>query len=164
MLKTYVVGSNENNIILDQPFNNVIPEKLSMCFIDNASFNGSYSRNPLYFPHLDILQIQVSINGNTVYSLKNNTRSYYETLRSNGIQDDNMITYHSFHKGRGIYTFNFLTEEAKDTIPVEMSANLRISVDFNTPPSTPHILLMLGDSMGILSVDSYRHIQCDIRA
>ena len=75
-----------------------------------------------------------------------------------------MITYHSFHKGRGIYTFNFLTEEAKDTIPVEMSANLRISVDFNTPPSTPHILLMLGDSMGILSVDSYRHIQCDIRA
>ena len=164
LLKTYVVGSQENNIILEQPFNNVIPEKLTMCFIDNTSFNGSYTRNPLYFPNLDVSQIKVSMNGNNVYTLKNDTRGYYETLRSNGLQEDNMITYPSFYKGRCIYTFNFLTEEAKDTIPVEMSAHLRISVDFNTPPSTPHILLLIGDSMGILSIDAHRHIQCDIRA
>ena len=164
LLKTYVVGANENNIILDQPFNNVIPEKLTMCFIDNSSFNGSYTKNPLYFPNLDVSQIRVSLNGNNVYTLKNNTRTYYETLRGNGLQEENLICYKSFFKGRCVYTFNFLTEEASDTIPVEMSAHLRISIDFNTPPSQPHILLLIGDSMGILSIDAHRHIQCDIRA
>ena len=75
-----------------------------------------------------------------------------------------MITYPAFYKGRCIYTFNFLTEEGEGTIPVEMSANLRISIDFTTPPSQPHILLLIGDSVGLLSIDANRHNQCDIRA
>ena len=164
LLKTYAVGSNENNIVLDQPFNNVIPEKLTMCFVENTAFNGTYKRNPLFFPNLDISQIRVSLNGNDKYTLKNNVRSYYETLRSNNMQEPNMITYPAFLSGRCIYTFNFLTEEDSGTIPVEMSANLRISIDFNNAPKFPHIILLIGDSVGLLSIDKNRHIQCDIRA
>ena len=164
LIKTYVIGSNENNIILDQPFNNVIPEKLSMCFIDNVSFNGNLSRNPLHFPTLNVSCITISINGNTVYNLKGGTRAYYETLRSNGIQDDNMLTHRSFLGGRCLYTFNFTNEDMKDSVPVEMSANMRITIDFETPPPRPHILLLAGESVGILNIDSYRNIQCDVRA
>ena len=165
LLKTYIVGANENNIVIDQPFNNVIPDKLSLCFIANEAFNGSLTRNPLFFPQLDVSQMRVSINGNTAYALNNDITAYYETLRSLGLQDDHMITRDAFFNGRCVYNFNFVPEDIKSgNIPIETSANMRISIDFNTPPTVPHILLLIGDSIGIMNIDKDRHIQCEYRA
>ena len=43
--KTYVIGQNESSIMIDQPFGNCIPDRMSLVMIDMNSFSGDYTRN-----------------------------------------------------------------------------------------------------------------------
>lgn len=170
LTKTYIIGANESSLMIEQPFGNMIPENLSVCFIDNRNFSGDYARNPLYFPHCNIQNITISINGKPVYDITSDfensygIRNYYESINHSSIQKGGLITYNGFKNGRAIFNFNFVNEDLKDAVPVELSANMRITITFKERLDNPHVVLLLAETVGILSIDKDRNIHCDVRA
>ena len=168
LYKTYVIGSNQDAIMIDQPFGSCIPERLYLMMVDMQSFSGDYSRNPLFFNHFDLSGLQISINGRNIYNINstmpsNKARIYYESQKSLGLDNANMLSYNSFGKGRSILTFNFLSEDMEDAIPVEVSASMRINLSFASRMTNPVVVILLADTVGLLTVDESRMILCDVR-
>ena len=168
LYKTYIIGVNESTILIDQPFGTCIPDKMTLALIDMRYFSGDYTRNALYFSHCNINNIHITINGNTVYNINCSfpgqvMQAYYETVKAVGLDQQNIITLESFKEGRTIFNFNFVSEDMKEALPVEMSANMRITLKFSTPVVAPHLVMIFGDTTGILTIDRDRIVHCDVR-
>ena len=166
--KTYVVGTGESSIMIDQPFGSCIPEKLTMLIVDMDAFSGNYNHNGLYFKHANISNTHITINGSTVYNINTAfphqyAQSYYETQKSMGLDNNNMITYETYNKGRSVFCFNFVNENVQDTLPVEMSASLRVNLKFAQSVNSPHVIILLADTTGLLTIDKQRLVSCDVR-
>ena len=166
--KTYVVGSGENSIMIDQPFAMVVPEKLTMVIVDMNAYSGTTTRNGLYFDHGNLNNVHITLNGSTVYNINTDfphsySQSYYEVQKALGIDKDNMITYDAFKNGRSVFTFNFVNEPTEETLPVESSASLRINLKFSQNLATPHVIILLAETTGLLSIDNQRFVNCDVR-
>ena len=166
--KTYVVGSNENSIMIDQPFGLVIPEKMHMLIVNMNAFSGRSSLNGLYFEHANMENLLLTVNGNTIYNIHTHfpqsyTQTYYETLKTIGLNVDHMITHESFKAGRTVFSFNFIHETVEETLPVESSASLRINIKFRENLTAPHTILLIAETTGLLTIDQHRIVTCDVR-
>ena len=166
--KTYVVGRDESSIMIDQPFGMCIPERMTMIMVDMDGFSGRTNQNGLYFEHANISNIHVTVNGSTIYNINTSfpheySQCYYETQKALGIDKNNLVTYNTYKGGRSLFTFNFINETVEDTLPVEMSANLRLNLKFASSLSNPHVIILLADTTGLLSVDNQRIVTCDVR-
>ena len=169
LYKTFVIGRGESSIMIDQPFTNCIPDKLTMLLVDMNSISGRYNHNSLYFNHCDISNVHITINGSTIYNTSTDfsagdcSRSFYEVQKAVGIDSNNMLSYDSYQKGRSVFCFNFVNETVEDSLPVERSANLRMNLTFKQPLTTPHVVILLADTTGIITIDNQRIITCDVR-
>ena len=169
LYKSYVIGTGESSIMIDQPFTNCIPDKLTMLFLNMNTMSGALNQNPLYFDHCNIGNIHITINGTSIYNINSDFENgefshlFYECQKSIGIDTGNMITYNSFEKGRSVFCFNFINEPVEDSLPVERSANLRLSLSFKQAMQSPHVIILLADTTGIISIDNQRIVTCDVR-
>ena len=167
--KTYVIGTGQSGIMIDQPFANCIPEDLTFVLVEMGTMAGQLNRNPLYFKHCNMSNIHITINGSTVYNLNtdfdvvNFSHLFYEAQKSMGMDVENMISYDSFTRGRSIFSFNFVNEVIEDTLPVERSASLRLSLSFKNPLTSPHVVILMAGTKGIITIDRQRIITCDVR-
>ena len=113
--------------------------------------------------------IHITINGSTVYNLNtdfevvNFSHLFYETQKSMGMDVDNLVSYDSFTRGRSIFSFNFVNEVIEDTLPIERSASLRLSLAFKNPLTSPHVVILMAKTKGIITIDRQRIITCDVR-
>ena len=125
LFKTFVIGNGESSFMIDQPFGNCIPEKLTMLLVDMKSMAGDSTLNPLYFRHCNLANTHVTINGSTIYNINTDFNNddyahmFYESQNSIGIESNNMITADSFSKGRSVFCFNFVNEVTEDSLPIE---------------------------------------------
>ena len=164
LFKTFVIGTGESGIIIDQPFGNCIPEKLTMLLVDMKSMSGDPTLNPLYFRHCNLANTHLAINGTAIYNVNtdfnddNYAHMFYESQKSIGIKSDNMITHDSFVEGRAVFCFNFVNE-----VTGERSANLRLYLTLNDNLLTPHAVILLADTKGIISIDNQRVVTCNVR-
>ena len=166
--KTYVIGSYQNSILIEQPFGSCIPEKIGMMLVDMRNFSGDYMRNPLFLKNCDLSNIHITINGSTIYNINcefpnNISNLYYITQKSLGLAHENMISYDSFSKGRTLMYFNFITEDMDDALPVEMSASMRINLKLRVNVASPVVVILLAETTGLLTIDSARSIVTDVR-
>lgn len=166
--KTYVIGQNQSSIMIDQPFGNCIPDKLSMLMVDMRSFAGDYIRNGLYFKHCDLSNIHITINGSTVYNINcgfpnKMAQVYYEMQKAIGLERDNLISYDAFHSGRAVFYFNFVSEDMQEALPVEMSASMRINLKFSTPVNSNTVIILFAETIGLMTIDADRTVLCDVR-
>lgn len=168
--RTYTLGPNQTQALLDAPFNNCVPEKLYMAIVNMQSFNGDLNRNPIYFEHSNISNIHITLNGSTLYDINadfadnNFSYLYYETIKSLTLPYDHLMHYDAFAKGRMVMAFNFRSENTPDTLEVEKTGNLRISLSFNGPVNTNRVIILFGETQGVMTVDGQRNIYCDVRA
>ena len=166
--KTYVIGTGQNSILIDHPFGMVIPEKMYMLIVNMNAFSGRNNLNGLYFSHGDISNILITLNGSTVYNIATDfphffNQSYYESLKTLGLKVDHMITHDSFKSGRSVFMFNFINEPIEEALPIETSASLRINLKLKENLTSPHVIILLAETTGLLTIDSHRTVTCDVR-
>ena len=165
LFKTFVMGTGESGIMIDQPFGNCILEKLTMLLVDMKSMSGDPTLNPLYFRHCNLANTHLTINGTTTYNINtdfdddNYAHMFYESQKSIDIESDNMITHDSFAEGRAVFSFNFINEVTQYSLSVERSANLRLSLTPDDNLQSPHVVILLADTKGIISIDN-QHAAC----
>lgn len=169
LYKSLVLGKQQTSIVCDQPWGNVIPERLYIVMADMRAFSGVYNKNGLYFKNADLSELTVSVNGmnmykNTVSFPHECTRVYYDILDSLGVENDTLLDYDSFRKGRTVFVFSLLPEDIRGTVPLEHSGNLRISLQLKKGLDENLVIICFGDTKGVLSINSERHVSCDTRA
>ena len=69
LFKTCIIGTGENSLMIDQPFGNCIPEKLTVVIFDMKSMAGDTTRNPLHFKHCNLSNVHLTINGSSIYNI-----------------------------------------------------------------------------------------------
>ena len=166
--KTYVIGTGESSIMIDQPFGMVIPERMTLLMVDMNGFSGRSNQNGLYFEHSNISNLHMSVNGSTLYNINinfphNYSQSYYETIKTLGLDSDHMITFDTYKSGRSVFMFNFINEPVGEALPVETSASLRINLKLSENLTTPRVIILLAETTGLLSIDNQRIVTCDVR-
>ena len=57
LFKTFVIGTGDTGIMIDQPFGNCIPEKLTMIMVNMKSMAGDPTLNPLHFKHCNLSNV-----------------------------------------------------------------------------------------------------------
>ena len=140
-----------------------------MLLVDMKSMAGNSILNPLYFRHCNLANTHLTINGSTIYNINtdfsndNYAHMFYESQKSIGIESNNMITKDSFAEGGAIFSFSFVTEVTEGSLPIERSANLRLSLSLDNNLTAPHVVILLADTKGIISIDNHRIITCDVR-
>lgn len=167
--KSYVIAMNQSTIAVDLPWNNCIPSKIYLMIVDMKSFSGAYDKNPLYLTHGNLNGLSISVNGRSLYQFKDSfpkefASIYYYTLKSIGIAQDNLLYYDAFTKGRMIIVLDLKSEDIKEAIDPEFTGNLRINMTFSQTSNSNRMLLLFGDTQGILRVNHDRQIYSDVRA
>ena len=169
LFKTFVIGAGESGIMIDQPFGNCIPEKFTMLLVDMKSMAGDPTLDPLYFRYCNLANTHLTINGTTIHIITtdfnndNYAHMFYECQKSIGIESDNMITNYSFVEGRAVFSFNLVSEVTEDSLPIERLANLRLSLTLDSNLTSPHVVIMLADTKGIVSIDNQCVVPFDVR-
>ena len=165
IIQTYVFPSNQDIISLDNIFSGLLPNKLHLCILPQSSANGAYKENGAYFTHGNISSLQLEVNGHTVSSFqcdfKNDqiARLFHHNiidLQSN----DNLLTLKNFAKGRTIYSWNLTPAETGDTLPVDRSGNLRLSLRTCKPNTENLILYVIGLTTALIEIDAGRRVKC----
>ena len=88
---------------------------------------------------------------------------FYECQKSIGIESDNMITNDSFAEGRAVFSFSFVNEVTEDSLPIERSTNLRLSLTLDNNLNLPHVVILLADTKGMVYIANQRVVTCDVR-
>lgn len=169
LYRIYTLASNQTRVTLDRPFNSVIPEKLYIAMTSMESFNGKYNRNPLYFGHYYLSNVHVTLNGSTLYDINsdfpnnNFVHMYYETMKSLSLPYDHLLGYNNFANGQSLMVFNFKSETTDDTMEVEKTGNLRINLTFNVAVDENRVIMLFGETQGVISINHDRIVHCNVR-
>ena len=169
LTRTYALPANQNSIVIDLPWGQVIPDKLYIAIQDLQNYSGAYNKNALFFQHAQLERLQVYINSVPIRSLQANfpngiAQLYFDTLNSIGVLSDTLVTHKAFKDGKTFFAISFDQEDLKNVIPIEKSGNLRIDLTFGEAVDRNRIIFLFGDSVGILGVDIDRLVTCDVRA
>ena len=169
VIKSYVIGQNQNSIAIDLPWGNCIPSRLYAMIINMEAYSGTYKKNPLFLRHSDLNGISVSVNGRTVHNFsvslpKQFAPLYHYTLKALGLEQNHLLSYDSFTTGRMIIALDLLAEDVKEALDPEFTGNLRINMNFSKAASENQVLLLFGDTQGIIKINSSRQIYSDVRA
>ena len=169
LTRTYALPANQDSIVIDLPWGQVIPDKLYIAIQDLQNYSGAYQKNGLFFQHAQLERLQVYINSVPIRSLQSNfpneiAQLYFDTLNSIGVLSDTLVTHAAFTNGKTFFVVNFDQEDLKNVIPIEKSGNLRIELTFGERVDRNRIIFLFGDSVGVLNVGQDRVVTCDVRA
>ena len=64
--KVFTVPRGQQSQHIDNAFLGEIRKRITICMMDNDSYNGSYKKNPFNFQHYNLTQIGISVNGEEV--------------------------------------------------------------------------------------------------
>ncbi len=154
----------------DDLFLGAIPRRVVLGFVDNAAFNGDYTKNPFNFKHFNATQIGVYVNGEASpmkalqlnYEEKQYLSGYMSLYSGTGMlfhNQGNQISRDDYDKGYALYAFDLSPDLAAGphVSPIKQG-NLRLGIQFGKAlPSTVN-LIILGEFDSLLEIDSNRNI------
>lgn len=162
--KTYHLPNGVTEFNIDLPYNQNIPEKIFICFQSYDTFNTrDYKYNGLYLDHLNLSQVNININGSTIYNIKsdfskgNCAELYFNTLMTIG--KDNVLTYDNFKSGMTLLGFSLVNFDNAADIRNPYYGVLRITLNFQPRLADNAICYILGDTSSILSINKNRELK-----
>jgi hypothetical protein len=164
IVKTIIFPENHSSLSIDSPFNGIVPHKIIVFTIDQASVNGQYNSNPNFFKHNSITSISLDVNGNNLASIKaefpySTSQAYFSTLNGLGIGNhEHLITKSNFKTGRTLFVFDTRPSDANDTINLERSANIRITIQCSKPCASNQVVYIVGYTLGVMQISGDRRV------
>ena len=166
LYKSHIIPTNATMYTVEGPFLTIVPQFMYLCMVDLRAFSGTdYSKNSFYFNHYNIKELQVTVNSKLKYC---STAKFpggaasllYDTLSSlNGT--DHLIDYESFMNGSSIMCLDLAAEKLEDYHPTQ-SGNLRINITLQNPIDHNVILFILGQTDGLIEIDSSRKVTLSV--
>ena len=114
-MKSELLTSGSSNFEFDNPFFGHIPNRLTMCTVENRSMYGVFKENQFHFKHNNLETLTVYVDSETLIRLDfdfdngNYVEAYDTLMRSTGQYKSGrsmLVDYHDFGNGRMILVFD----------------------------------------------------------
>ena len=164
IIKSFVLPLGQDNLSFDNVFNGVIPHKVYLFFIRQSAVSGNYTNNGAYLSNCNISSVQLQLNGNIITSLNASfpdgiANVFHHTLINNGNVGENLLSMQTYREGRTIFVWDLRPSDSSDTIPLERSGNLRLSVQLSTVNTVNYIVYVVGVTNGLITLDAGKRVK-----
>ena len=170
-MKSELLTSGSSNFEFDNQIFGHIPNRLTMCTVENRSMYGMFRENPFHFKHNNLESLTVSVDSDTLIRLDFDfdSGSYveaYDTLeRSTGQYKGGrsmLVDYHDFGNGAMILVFDLTArgECNSEQFTVKKLGNLHINLNKNALTETNNLILY-GEFDVVLTIDADRNVFTD---
>ena len=172
--KVFTVAREQQSQHIDNAIFGEIPKRISVCMMDNNSYNGNYKKNPFNFKHYNLTQIGISVNGEEVpfKPLKLNFDdklfvTAYNTLFSDtgklhGNREDYsegcIIKREDYSEGCMIIVADLTPFEIGDSFDLKAEGTLSIDLVFKSPLAATINILVYAEYDNIIEIDSSRNV------
>ena len=164
IVKTIVFPAAHSSVSIDSPFNGIVPHKVMVFVIDQTAVNGDYTKNPNYLQHASITNVRLELNGNAITNMKcefpnSAAQAFNSSLIALGMGNNrHLLTKKNFSHGRTLFIFDTRPCDSEDTLNLEKSANMRISLQTSTPTTSNKVVFIVGYTLGLLHINSDRRV------
>ena len=144
-------------------------------FVDNASFNGSYNRNPYNFRHYDISQVRIMIDGQQQHvrpfepNFANNwyIREYmslFEGVSKIGKDEGVDITRDDYAHGYTLFCWDLSPDQCDGGgghMNLARDGTVRLDVRFNTALAGTINAVVYGEFENLIEIDKHKQVLID---
>ena len=164
-MKSELLTSGSSNFEFGNQFFGHIPNRLTMCTVENRSMYGVFRENPFHFKHNNLESPTVSVDSDTLIRLDidfdngNYIEAYDTLMRSTGQYKGGrsmLVDYHDFGNGTMILVFD-LTARGKcnsEQFTVKKLGNLHINLKYKNALIETNNLILYGEFDGVLTIDA----------
>ena len=171
-MKSELLTSGSSNFEFDNQFFGHIPNRLTMCTVENRSMYGVFKENCFNFKHNNLETLTVSVDSDTLIRLDfdfdngNYVEAYDTLMRSTGQYKGGrsmLVDYHDFGNGTMILVFDLTArgECNSEQFTVKKLGFLRINLKYKNAPTETNNLILYGEFDGVLTIDADRNVFTD---
>ena len=171
-MKSELLTSGSSNFEFDNQFFGRIPNRLTMCTVENRSMYGVFKENPFHFKHNNLETLTVSVDSDTLIRLDfdfdngNYVEAYDTLMRSTGQYKGGrsmLVDYHDFGNGTMILVFDLTArgECNSEQFTVKKLGNLSINLKYKNALTETNNLILYGEFDGVLTIDADRNVFTD---
>lgn len=153
--KTYAGYGTE--IIEDNLFHGVLPNRIVFGFVDNDAYTGKFAKNPFKFEHLSIQEVSIMLNGQhyplpplqTDFEKGQTAEAFYlmmDSLHSIKSTSPPLISHNMFKNGYTLFSYDMSSDQhgAKNHYQISnQPANIRLHIRFKEGAPTKNITLIV---------------------
>ena len=90
LAKTFIIPARQNQLILENIFNNAPVRRIAIEMNTNSAFTGSYTENPFWYQQFELRQIRILRGGQPIvdFDAADNCRFYVTTMKAMNFQDE----------------------------------------------------------------------------
>ena len=167
-MKFELLTSGSSNFEFDNQFFGHIPNRLTMCTVENRSMYG----NPFDFKHNNLETLTVSVDSDTLIRLDfdfhngNYVEACDTLMRSTGQYKGGrsmLVDYHDFGNGTMILVFDLTArgECNSEQFTAKKLDNLRINLKYKNALTETNNLILYGEFDGVLTIDADHNVFTD---
>ena len=164
LVKTAIIPTNSSTLTLDNPFLQVIPNRITMCLLDLNAYNGQYLKNALYIKSCGLTHLTVTVNNRQFYNISTNPTEHNAVLYDQVIKaigpEDGLLTKEMFDKGACIIALEMSPERVGDALSLDVIGHLRVAIEFAGVPGNT-MCVLVGETTGLVKIDKFRQISMD---
>ena len=166
-MKSELLTSGSSNFEFDNQFFGHIPNRLTMCTVENRSMYGVFKENPFHFKHNNLETLTVSVDSDTLirldFDLDNGSYVEITLMCSTGQYKGGcsmLVDYHDFGNGTMILVFDLTarSECNSEQFTVKKLGNLCINLKYKNALTETNNLILYGESNGVLTIDADRNV------
>ena len=166
-MKSELLTSGSSNFEFDNQFFGHIPNRLTMCTVENRSTYGVFKENPFHFKHNNLETLTVSVDSDTLirldFDLDNGSYVEITLMCSTGQYKGGcsmLVDYHDFGNGTMILVFDLTarSECNSEQFTVKKLGNLCINLKYKNALTETNNLILYGESNGVLTIDADRNV------
>ena len=171
-MKSKLLTSGSSNFEFDNQFFGHIPNRFTMCTVENRSMYGVFKENPFHFKHNNLETLTVSVDSDTLicldfdFDIGNYVEAYDTIMHSTGQYKGGrsmLVDYHDFGNGMMILVFDLTPrgECNSEQFTVKKLGNLSINLKYKNALTETNNLILYGEFDGMLTIDADRNVFTD---
>ena len=142
-MKSELLNSGSSNFEFDNVFFGHVPNRLTLCMVENRSMYGMFKENPFHFKHSGLESLIITVSNETLISLDFDfvngqyVEAYDTLMRSTGQYKGSrsmLVDYNNFGNGNTILAFNLTArgECNSEQFTVRKLENVRINLKYSS--------------------------------
>jgi len=174
--KPFVLSSGSSQYNFEGVFSGILPKRMLVVLISNASLNGDMKKGPHRYEHFTLTQISANVNGFPTPSItytpdfdkKLCMREFVSLFRYMNQDEDtpqSSLTYDKFLTNKAIFAFDLSPDTTlgseSGTLNLMKRGNIKLKLKFKTALTEVVHMLVLGQFDSLIEIDSARNIKLD---
>ena len=171
-MKSELLNSGSSNFEFDNVFFGHVPNRLTLCTVENRSMYGVFKENPFHFKHNGLESLIITVGNETLIRLDFDfangqyVEAYDTLMRSTGQYKSSrsmLVDYNDFGNGNTILVFDLTArgECNSEQFTVRKLENVRINLKYSNALTETNNLILYGEFDGVLQIDANRNVITD---